>query len=86
MQEWSIFLSLFHQELQKLLKPIYDFTRKDRQFIWDEEQQQAFDEIKRRLVKLPVLHLQTIQLDFIYTQILEYSLQEVLYTKFKMAN
>ena len=33
------FLSLFHPELQKLLKPIYDLTRKGRQFIWGEEQQ-----------------------------------------------
>ena len=31
-------------------------TRKGRQLIWGEEQQQAFKEIKR-LVKLPVLHL-----------------------------
>ena len=32
-------------------------TRKGGKFIWGEEQLQAFDEIKRRLVKLPVLHL-----------------------------
>ena len=36
------FLSLFCLELQKLLKPIYDFTRKGRQFMWGEEQQVAF--------------------------------------------
>ena len=40
------FVSLFCLELQKLLKPIYDLTRKGRQFIWGNEQQQAFDEIK----------------------------------------
>ena len=40
------FLSLFCPELQKLLKPIYDLTRKDRQFIWGEEQQIALEEIK----------------------------------------
>ena len=51
------FLSLFCPQLQKLLKPIYDLTRKGRQFIWAEEQQLAFEEIKRRLVKPPVLHL-----------------------------
>ena len=51
------FLSKFCSELQKLLKPIYDLTRKDRQFIWGEEQRVAFQEIKHRLVKLPVLHL-----------------------------
>ena len=42
--------------MQKLLKPIYDLRRKGRQFIWGEEQQ-AFDEIKRRLLKPPELHL-----------------------------
>ena len=51
------FVSLFCLELQKLLKPIYDLTRKGRQFIWGNEQQQAFDEIKRRLQRPPVLHL-----------------------------
>ena len=52
-----IFVSLFCPELQKLLKPIYDLTRKGRQFIWGNEQQQAFDEVKHRLQRPPVLHL-----------------------------
>ena len=51
------FVSIFCPELQKLLKPIYDLTRKGRQFIWEEEQQKAFDEIKHRLQRPPVLHL-----------------------------
>ena len=51
------FVSLFCPELQKLLKPIYGLTRKGRQFLWGKEQQQAFDEIKRRLQRPPVLHL-----------------------------
>ena len=51
------FLSMFCPELQKLLKPIYDLSRKGRPFIWGEEQQEAFEEIKRRLVKAPVLHM-----------------------------
>ena len=51
------FVSLFCPELQKLLKPIYDLTRKGRQFLWEKEQQQAFDEIKHRLQRTPVLHL-----------------------------
>ena len=29
---------MFCPELQRLLKPIYDLTRKGRQFIWGEEQ------------------------------------------------
>ena len=38
------FLKMFCPELQKLLKPTYDLTRKGRHFIWGRE---AFDEIKR---------------------------------------
>ena len=33
------FLSMFHPELKKLLKPIYYLTRKGRPFIWGKEQQ-----------------------------------------------
>ena len=51
------FLSMFCPELQKLLKPIYDLTRKGRPFIWGKEQQEPFDEIKCQLIKLPVLHM-----------------------------
>ena len=51
------FLSIFCPELQILLKPIYDLMRKGKQFIWGEEQQIAFEDIKCRLVKAPVLHL-----------------------------
>ena len=48
---------MFCPELQKLLKPIYDLTRKGRPFIWGKEQQESFDEIKCQLIKLPVLHM-----------------------------
>ena len=51
------FLNIFCQDLQKLLKPIYDLTRKGRSFIWEQEQQVAFEEIKKRLQKPPILHL-----------------------------
>ena len=51
------FLSMFCLELQKLLKPMYDLTRKGRDFIWGKEQQIAFEEIKCRLVRPPVLQL-----------------------------
>ena len=36
------FLSTFCPELQKLLKPIYDLTRKERPFHWGKEQQDSF--------------------------------------------
>ena len=40
------YLSLFCQNLQKLLAPIYDLTRKGRPFIWTESHQKTFDTIK----------------------------------------
>ena len=43
------FMSIFCPELQKLLKPIYDLTRKGRPFIWGDEQQTTFEELKCRL-------------------------------------
>ena len=51
------FVSIFCPELQGLLKPIYDLTRKGRPFNWGEEQQKSFKEIKNRLQRPPVLHL-----------------------------
>ena len=51
------FLSIFCQDLQKLLKPIYNLTRKGRPFQWQQEHQTAFEEIKNRLQKPPILHL-----------------------------
>ena len=51
------FVSIFCPELQKLLKPIYELINKGRHFIWGKEQQKAFDEIKARLQKTPVLSM-----------------------------
>ena len=51
------FLSMFCPELQKLLKPIYDLTRKGKPFYWGKEQQDSFEEIKHRLMRPPVLHM-----------------------------
>ena len=51
------YLSLFCQNLQKLLAPIYDLTRKGRPFIWTENHQKTFDTIKQQLAKAPALSL-----------------------------
>ena len=51
------FVSIFCPDLQKLLKLIYDLTRKGKQFTWGKEQQEAFEEIKLKLQKPPVLHM-----------------------------
>ena len=48
---------MFCPELQKFLKPIYDLTRKGRQFVWGKEQQDSFEEIKHRLIKPSVLDM-----------------------------
>ena len=51
------YLSLFCQDLQRLLKPIVELTRKDRPFLWGEAQEKVFREVKQRLTNPPVLHL-----------------------------
>ena len=51
------FVSILCPELQKLLKPIYELTKKGRHFIWGKEQQEAFDEIKARLQRPPILSM-----------------------------
>ena len=51
------YLSLFCPDLQTLLKPIVDLTRKSIPFVWGQEQERAFKEVKSRLTNPPVLHL-----------------------------
>ena len=51
------YLSLFCPDLQTLSKPIVELTRKGRPFVWGQEQERAFKEVKSRLTNPPVLHL-----------------------------
>ena len=51
------FVSMFCPELQNLLKPIYDLTKKGRPFLWGKEQQGAFEEINNRMQNPPVLSM-----------------------------
>ena len=51
------YLSLFCPDLQKMLKPIVELTRKGRPFIRGDTQEKAFREVKLRLTNPPVLHL-----------------------------
>ena len=51
------FLSTFLPDLQKHLIPIYNLTRKNQIFKWNDESQKAFDLIKLLLIKPPVLRM-----------------------------
>ena len=74
------FVSMFCAELQKWLKPIYDLTRKGRHFIWGEKQQTAFDKIKSRLQKPPVLSMPDRKGRFLlYSDTSKYAPGSVLY-------
>ena len=73
-------LSMFCAELQKLLKPIYDLTRKGKPFVWGKEQQDSFEEIKCRLIKPPVLHMpNTIGRFHLYSDTSKFATGSVLY-------
>ena len=56
---WGVvnYLSIFCRHLQKMLKATYDLTKKGKPFVWQEEQQQAFDTIKERMINPPILYL-----------------------------
>ena len=77
-------LSMFCPELQKLLKPIYNLTRKGRPFVWGREQQESFDEIKCWLEKPPVLHMSNKTGRF-HLYLMQANLQ-LCYIKYKMGN
>ena len=51
------FVGIFYLELQTLLKPIYELTKKGRPFVWGDEQQKAFEKINSRWLKQPVLSM-----------------------------
>ena len=51
------FLSTFCKNLRQLLIPIYELTKKHARFIWTDRHQKAFEDIKKLLVKPPVLRM-----------------------------
>ena len=74
------FLSMFCPEFPKLLKPIYNLTRKGRPFVWEKEQQDSSEEIKQRLIKTPILHVPNATGRFhLYSDTSKFSTGSVLY-------
>ena len=53
------FLSSFLPNLHRLLIPIYDLQKKAKKFKWTDEAKKAFNEIKKLLVRPPVLRAPT---------------------------
>ena len=51
------FVSMFCTELQKLLRPIYNLTKKGKPFLWGKEQKDVYEEIKSRMQNPPVLSM-----------------------------
>ena len=67
-------------QITEVPKPIYDLTRKGSHFIWGKEQQEAFEEIKRRLVKAPVLHMPNCESRFhLYSNTSKFAAGNTLY-------
>ena len=80
------FLHLFYPELQKLLKPIYDLTRKGKQFWGEKINKMLLMKLKGDYKNQPYYIYKIIRADFIYIRILINLPQEVLYIRFRMAN
>ena len=80
------FVSLFCPELQKLLRPIYDLTRKGRQFLWEKEQNKPLMRSNIDYKDLQSDIYLTDKDDSNCTQTLVSSPLVVCYTKFKMDN
>ena len=71
---------MFCPEQQKILQPIYNLTRRCRQFIWGKEQQAALEEIKCRLISQPVLHLPNSTGRFhLYSDTSKFAMESTLY-------
>ena len=51
------YVSNFFPNIQGILHPLHQLTRKRRQFCWTDEHEKAFMELKQILVSPPVLHM-----------------------------
>ncbi len=53
------YLAVFLPELQLLLRPLYNLVKKNTPFVWTQLHTDAFNEIKKRLTKYPILYCPT---------------------------
>ena len=51
----SSYYRKFIKDYSKVAKPLFDLTKKDTRFIWDEECEISFQELKTRLITAPIL-------------------------------
>ena len=51
----SSYYRKFIKDYSKLAKPLFDLTKKDKKFVWDEACNKAFQELKTKLTTAPIL-------------------------------
>jgi hypothetical protein len=44
----------FVKDFSKIAKPLFNLTKKEKKFIWEESTEAAFQELKNRLISAPV--------------------------------
>ena len=54
----------FIENFSKIMKPMTELLKKESKYIWTEECEDSFQELKKRLVTTPVLILPNIRKDF----------------------
>ncbi len=54
------YYKIFVRGYAKIVVPFFDLTKKDQSFLWTPTYQEAFDTLKFRLIKAPIL----VRLDF----------------------
>ncbi|GBC54389.2 enzymatic polyprotein, putative [Rhizophagus irregularis DAOM 181602=DAOM 197198] len=55
----------FVENFSKIAKPLTSLVKKETEFIWGEEQQKAFDTLKEKLTKYPILQYPNYEKEFI---------------------
>ena len=80
------YLSLFCKDLQKILKPIYELTRKEMPFCWTEFHQKAFEQVKQLLINPQYYIYPDLEVDLHYIVTPLRPTQAVPYGKCRMVN